>query len=164
LGEVSTVWYGLNLNKDLRADVRVFGVFTYVRPPRKLSKAMTVAELVDEEVMTHLALHGCVRGMDPYAQHLLKTSDHPIFKFRRAWMRSTALQQHLEAEARQAKITNEFKQEPVRRGAAVRRRTVLDPHLMAEMEHYNGMPITEQLSEIKAEAPALFPRREVNGG
>jgi hypothetical protein len=122
---------------------------------------MTVAELVDEQVVMHLSLYGCIRQMDEYAKHVLKTSDHPLMVFRRTWMRATALQQHLEAEARQKKITEEFKTEPVRRGASVRRRAVIDHHLAAEIEHYNNAPIKEQLSDIKAEAPALFPRREV---
>ena len=110
--------------------------------------------------MTHLALHGCVRNMDPYAQHLLKTSQHPIFKFRRQWMRATALRQHIEAEQRQKKMTDEFKSEPVARGCSVRRRAVIDPHLFAEMEHYNKARVTDTLSDIQAEAPALFPVRE----
>ena len=121
---------------------------------------MTVAELIDEQVVAHLSLYGCVRNMDAYAQHVLKTSDHPLMVFRRTWMRETALKQHLEAEARQKKITDEFKTDPVRRGASVRRRAVLDCHLAAEIEHYNKAPIKEQLSDMKAEAPALFPRRE----
>lgn len=111
--------------------------------------------------MTHLALHGCVRNMDPYAQHVLKTSDHPLMVFRRTWMRQTALRQHLDAEARQEKINDEFKRDPVRRGASVRRRAVIDHHLAAEMEHYNKLPLKQQLSDIKAEAPAIFPRREI---
>ena len=122
---------------------------------------MTVAEIVDEEIMQHIALYGCVRNADPYVQHLLKTSNHPILRFRRNWMRRTALKQHMEAEARQKKITDEFKTEPVRRGASVRRRAVIDSHLAAEIEHYNKAPIKEQLSDIKAEAPGLFPKREV---
>jgi hypothetical protein len=121
---------------------------------------MTVAELIDEQVVTHLSLYGCIRNMDPYAQHVLKTSDHPIMVFRRTWMRQTALRQHMEAESRQKKITEEFKKEPVRRGASVRRRAVLDSHLAAEIEHYNKAPITDQLSDIAAEAPALFPIRD----
>jgi hypothetical protein len=121
---------------------------------------MTVAELIDEQVVTHLSLYGCIRNMDQYAQHVLKTSDHPIMVFRRTWMRQTALRQHMDAEKRQKKITDEFKQEPVARGASVRRRAVLDSHLAAEIEHYNKAPITDQLSDIAAEAPALFPIRD----
>jgi len=121
---------------------------------------MTVAEIIDDQVMTHLSLYGCVKGMDEYAKHVLKTSDHPLMVFRRTWMRETALRQHLDAEARQKKITDEFKSDPVRRGASVRRRAVIDHHLAAEMEHYNKTPITKQLNDIKAEAPALFPVRE----
>ena len=121
---------------------------------------MTVAELIDEQVVTHLSLYGSIRQMDEYAKHVLKTSDHPLMVFRRTWMRQTALKQHLDAEARQKKITEEFKTDPVRRGASVRRRAVIDSHLAAEIEHYNKAPIKEQLSDMKAEAPALFPRRE----
>ena len=122
---------------------------------------MSVAELIDQQVVEHLSLYGCVRNMDAYAQHVLKTSDHPLMVFRRTWMRKTALRQHLDAEARQKKITDEFKTDPVRRGASVRRRAVFDSHLAAEIEHYVRAPIKEQLSDIKAEAPALFPKREV---
>jgi hypothetical protein len=78
-------------------------------------------------------------------------------------MRQTALRQHLEAEARQKEINREFKGEPVRRGAGVRRRAVIDHHLAAEMAHYNGAPIKDEahLRSIKAEAPDIFPKREV---
>ena len=35
---------------------------------------MNVAAIIDNEVMTHLGLYGCVKNLDPYALHLLKTS------------------------------------------------------------------------------------------
>ena len=54
---------------------------------------MTIAEIVDEQVMKHLGLFGCVKNMEPFALHMLKTSEHPLLQFRRTWMRQVALRQ-----------------------------------------------------------------------
>ncbi len=122
---------------------------------------MTVAELVDEAVMQNLALYGCVKNLDAYALHLLKTSQHPILRFRREWMRQTALRQHLDAEQRQVKINGEFKSVPKQRGT-IQQSAVIDNFLAGELRHYNNAPITERahMRAIKADAPAIFPRRE----
>ncbi len=122
---------------------------------------MSVTELVDQEVMTHLSLYGCCKNMDPFALHMLKTSQHPILRFRRDWMRRTALQQHLEAERRQTKMNAEFKAVPKQKGS-IQQAAVLDNVLADEMRHYNGAPITEKahMRAIRAEAPAIFPKRE----
>src|SRR5678815_4920785 len=93
--------------------------------------------LIDQEVMRHLALFGCCKNLDSYALHMLKTSEHPVLRFRRDWMRREALKQHLEAEARQKKANDQFKRVPLNRKASMRQTAVIDPHLNAEMLHYN---------------------------
>lgn len=124
---------------------------------------MSLTELVDQEVMTHLSLYGCCKNMDPFALHMLKTSQHPILRFRRDWMRRTALKQHLDAEKRQEKINGTFKGVPLSTGCkTMRQEAIIDNVLADEMRHYNGAPITEKahLRAIRAEAPAIFPKRE----
>jgi hypothetical protein len=122
---------------------------------------MDIATLIDGEVMAHLSLYGCVKNMDPYAQYLLKTSEHPVFRFRRNWMRATALRQHLEAERRQVKRNDVFKGVILDKKATIRQEAVLDPHLAQEMRHYNGASLNDKtfLGDLRREAPNIFPRR-----
>jgi hypothetical protein len=123
---------------------------------------MDIAYLVDDEVMRHLAMYGCIKNADPMVQYLVKTSEDPLMRFRRTWMRRMALKQHLEAEARQRKINDQFKQMPVRKGASVRRAAVFDPHLAQESRHYNNASFSDKsfVGAMRREAPAIFPKRE----
>lgn len=123
---------------------------------------MDIPTLIDGEVMQHLAMFGCVKGLDSFALHMLKTSEHPVLRFRRDWMRREALRQHLEAERRQKKLNDKFKHEPFRRGSNMRKTAVVDEHLSAEMLHYNKTEWSDKkfVSNVRAEAPAIFPKRE----
>lgn len=123
---------------------------------------MNIARLIDGVVMQHLAQFGCIKNADPYVQHMLKTSEHPLLRFRRDWMRREALRQHLEAERRQVKICDQFKRETFKRGANMRKTAVVDEHLSAEMLHYNKTDWQDKkfVGNVKAEAPAIFPKRE----
>lgn len=117
--------------------------------------------LIDYEVMTHLAQFGSIKRMDPYAQHLLKTSEHPVMRFRRSWMRREALRQHLEAEHRQKKINDQFKDQQSPKGMSMRRAAVVDHHLSAEMLHYNKSATWNDknfLGTVRQEAPAIFAK------
>jgi hypothetical protein len=122
---------------------------------------MSIPEIVDLEVMSHIAQFGCIRNMDPFAQHMLKTSEHPLLRFRRTWMRQVAIQQCKEAHKRQSKINDQFKDEPVRRGASVRRAAVIDPYFMADMakRHNASWNDKEFIGSVKEGNPAIFPRR-----
>ncbi len=124
---------------------------------------MNIAALVDDEVMRHLSLYGCLKNADPLVQHMLKHSEEPILRFRRDWMRRTALRQHLNAEYRQKKINDQFKHEPFRKGATMRKSAVVDPTLAATSTHYNKEASWNDrkfLGDVKREAPAIFPNRE----
>ena len=122
---------------------------------------MSVEELVDLEAMSHIANFGCIKNMDAYAQFMLKTSEHPLMRFRRDWMRRTALQQHLEAERRQKKMNSAFKAIPKSYGSKnIRQEAVIDNHLAAEMRHYANADLPELKRAMKAEAPAIFPKRD----
>lgn len=121
---------------------------------------MSVVELVDLEVMTHLSQFGCIKGMDPYALHMLKTSEEPLMRFRRDWMRREALRQHLDAEKRQEKMNNVFKGISYDKKSNMRQEASIDHHLAAEMRHYGNAELKELKPSIKAEAPAIFPKRE----
>jgi hypothetical protein len=123
---------------------------------------MNIPALIDDTVMQHLALYGCCKNLDPYALHMLKTSEHPILRFRRDWMRREALKQHLEAERNQKKLNDGFKRVPLNRGSSMRQSAVIDQHLNAEMLHYSGAQWQDKgfMRDVKAEAPAIFPKRE----
>lgn len=123
---------------------------------------MSVAEIIDEEVMNHLSNFGCVRNLDPMALHLLKTSEHPLMRFRRNWMRATALRQAREATRRQTKINEEFAREKVRRGASLRRAAVIDPWFAQEMKirHSTTWNDREFVGSVRRDNPTIFPRRE----
>jgi hypothetical protein len=124
---------------------------------------MNIAALVDDEAMRHLSMFGCVKNMEPFALHMLKHSQEPILRFRRDWMRRTALRQHLDSEKRQQKINDQFRHEPYRKSASMRKAAVIDPHLAAESLHYNqGASWNDRkfLGAVRAEAPAIFPQRE----
>lgn len=124
---------------------------------------MNIAALIDAEVVRHLSMFGCVKNMDAFAIHMLKHSEEPILRFRRDWMRRTALQQHLDAEERQKKINDQFKREPYRKGASMRKAAVVDPHLVAESTHYNKEASWNDrkfLGDVRREAPDIFPKRE----
>jgi hypothetical protein len=114
----------------------------------------SVATLVDDEAMRHIALFGCVKGMDPFALHMLKKSPHPVLRFRRNWIRRTALEQHLEAERNQKKIIQKRSN-----GKAANYAGEIDQHLFDEMRHYNKAPFAEYRKQVKQEAPQFFDAR-----
>ena len=122
---------------------------------------MNIAALVDDEVMRHIALFGCVKNADPLVQHMLKTSEEPILRFRREWMRAVALRQHLEAERRQGKINEQRKAIPDAKLPNMRRSAVVDSHLSSEILHYNQSATWNDkkfLGDVKREAPAIFSK------
>jgi hypothetical protein len=121
---------------------------------------MSIVEIVDLEIMTRLSQFGTIKGIDNFALHMLKTSDEPLMRFRRDWMRREALKQHLEAEKRQNKMNSVFKGTSFDRKANMRQEAVIDHHLAAEMRHYNNAELKELKPAIKSEAPAIFPKRE----
>jgi hypothetical protein len=114
----------------------------------------SVATLVDTEAMRHIALFGCVKGMEPYALHMLKNSPHPVLRFRRNWMRQVALKQHLEAERNQKKIIQKRQS-----GKSTHYAGEIDQHLFDEMRHYNKAPFAEYREQVKQEAPKFFDAR-----
>lgn len=114
----------------------------------------SVATLVDAEAMRHISLFGCVKGMEPFALHMLKKSDHPVLRFRRRWMREVALRQHLEAERNQKKIIQKRQS-----GKSTNYAGEIDQHLFDEMRHYNKAPFAEYRKEVKQEAPQFFNAR-----
>ena len=124
---------------------------------------MNIAYLVDQVVMQHLSLYGCVKNADPFVQHMLKHSEEPILRFRRDWMRQTALRQHLDSERRQKKRNDAFKNLPYAKGSTIRQMAVVDPHLAATSTHYNKSASwndREFLDDVRREAPDIFPKRE----
>lgn len=123
---------------------------------------MSIEGLIDLEVMAHLSQRGCIKDMDAYAQHILKTSDHPLMIARRTWMRREALRQCLQAHANQKQITKEFKTEPYSPKASVRRATVIDPWMSEDMRrrHKASWNDKDFLGFVRREEPQLFPERD----
>lgn len=117
--------------------------------------------MIDLEVMQRLSLQGTVKGMDSYALHMLKTSQHPLLRFRRSWMRSEALRQCLEAEKEQKVMNNQLAKEPVRRGA-IRRAAVLHPYFADKMRKTHNASWSDKdfVGSVRRDSPALFPKRE----
>jgi|SRR6266851_1368458 len=121
---------------------------------------MTITQLVDDEVMRHIGLFGTIKGADPFVQHMLKKSQDPVLRFRRWWMRDTAVKQCLAAEKRQVKINDQFKDEPFNPRASVRRQAVIDPYYMADMaRRHNTSWNKDFINSVKESQPAMFPRR-----
>ncbi len=123
---------------------------------------MSIELLIDGEVMQHLSLRGCCKGMDPYALHMLKTSQHPVLRFRRAWMRSEALKQCLEAEREQKEMNKVIAKSPVSPKASVRRAALLHPYYAEKMRQTHNTTWNDRdfVASVKRDSPALFPKRE----
>jgi hypothetical protein len=123
---------------------------------------MSIEGLIDIQVMEHLSLYGNIQRMDSFAQHLLKTSEHPLMVARRTWMRQTALKQCLESQARQKKMSATLKQIPHPKGVSFRHEGVVDPTLAESMRRTHkaewGDPDFKNF--VKREEPDLLPKRE----
>jgi hypothetical protein len=122
----------------------------------------SMAMLIDAEVMRQIGMNGWLKEADPYLQHLVKTSDHPLLVFRRNWIRNEALKQRLEAEASQNKRNSELAKEPHRRGANIRRSAVIEPYFAEDMRRRHKADLNDPdfLRYVKREEPAMFPKRE----
>lgn len=115
-----------------------------------------VARLIDEEAMRHIALFGCVKGMDPFALHMLKKSQDPTLRFRRYWMRQTAIRQHIEAERNQKRIIEKRKHQGLQKLDTMRNDAEIDSQWFNEMRHYNKEPISQYQNKVRQELPRVF--------
>jgi len=122
----------------------------------------SMAMLIDAEVMRQIGLNGWLKEADPYLQHLVKTSNHPILRFRRNWIRREALKQRLEAEASQNRRNSALAKEPHRRGANMRRAAVIEPYFAEDMRRRHKADLNDPdfLKFVKREEPQMFPKRE----
>jgi hypothetical protein len=123
---------------------------------------MNVAEIIDQQVMEHLGLFGCVKNLDPYALHLLKTSEHPLMIARRNWMRAEALRQCLEAHAEQTEMSKELASDVWNKKASIRKSAVIHPYFMEDLRrnHNGSMRDKDFVGFVKREQPEMFPKRE----
>ena len=94
---------------------------------------MSIDGLVCEEAMRHIALYGCVRNMDAMSLHILKTSENPLPKAMRTWMRAKALQQVRQAEREQVRLNQQIADAPVARRATLRRCASIAPYFAQQM-------------------------------
>lgn len=122
---------------------------------------MSIEGLIDQTVMEHLSAFGCVKNMDPVAIHMLKTSQHPILRFRRNWMRRTALKQVQEATARQVKMNSELAKVPNQKGSTIRQAACIDPWIAEDMRRRHNAQFSDKdfTGFVKREEPAMFPKR-----
>jgi hypothetical protein len=121
---------------------------------------MSIPEIVHLEVMRHLSLFGCVKGMDPFALHMLKKSSDPLLEGTRNWMRATALRQLQEGNFRQGKISEQLAQEPVNKASTLWRSAVIDPYLKGDMEHRHKASWNDKdfVGFVKREEPKMFAK------
>jgi len=122
---------------------------------------MTIEALVVEEAVRHIADFGCVKNLDPMTLHILKTSEKPLVVEMRKWMRREAVKQALEAEREQKKINDQFANEPVRKGAPMRRCAVIHPWYATQMmkQHNTTWQDKDFVQSVKEANPKLFPSR-----
>jgi hypothetical protein len=123
---------------------------------------MTIEALIDHEVMRHLSLYGTIKRMDPFAQHILKTSQKPIMRFRRDWMRREALRQCLEATRDQSTLNESVAKTSPRKGSSARLNASVHPYFAGSMRERDKADWNDKdyLKFVKREEPSIFPRRE----
>ena len=123
---------------------------------------MNVAAIIDNEVMTHLGLYGCVKNLDPYALHLLKTSEHPLMVARRNWMRREALRQCLEAQSEQKEMSKQLAGDVWNKKASLRKSGVIHPYYAEDLrrKHNGSFRDKDFLGFVKKNEPDMFPKRE----
>jgi hypothetical protein len=121
---------------------------------------VSIAGLVDQEAMAHLAKYGFVKNMDPYALHLLKHSNHPLLRFRRAWIRAEALRQCQEAHRQQPAMNQHLAGRSLDRRSTLRCEAIIHPWFKAEMERrHNTTWDRDFRASVREAHPGLFPRR-----
>jgi len=123
---------------------------------------MNVAEIIDDQVMQHLGLYGTCQNLDPYAMHLLKTSQHPLLVARRTWMRQEALRQCLEAHAEQKEMTKELAGDVWNKKASIRKSAVIHPYFIDDLKqkHNGSFKDKDFVKFVKREEPDFFPKRD----
>jgi hypothetical protein len=123
---------------------------------------MSIDGLVVEEAARHIALYGCVRNMDPMSLHILKTSERPLPKAMRAWMRAQALQQVRRAEAEQMVLNKSLADAPVAKGASMRRCASIAPYYTEQMRrtHNASWSDPDFVGSVREAQPKMFPKRE----
>lgn len=110
----------------------------------------------------HFSLHGCIKHMDEFAKYILKTSQHPIMRHRRAWIRAENLRQYDEAIAEQKQANGVFKEQPYNKKSDFRQAALIVPYLNERMkrDHKATWGDKDFLGFVRREEPQLFPERE----
>jgi hypothetical protein len=123
---------------------------------------MSIEGLIDQTVMEHLSMFGCVKNMDPFAVHMLKTSEHPLMRFRRDWMRREALKQCLEATQHQTKLNTDLASHPHPKGMNGRLNASISPWFVGDMakRHNASWNDPDFQGYVKREEPSIFPKRD----
>jgi hypothetical protein len=123
---------------------------------------MSIEGLIDQTVMEHLSMYGCVKNMDPFAIHVLKTSQHPLMRFRRDWMRREALKQCIEATKEQQLANKQLAAIPHPKGMNARQDASVRPWLVQDMarRHKADWHDPDFLRYVKREEPNIFPKRD----
>lgn len=122
---------------------------------------MSIEGLVVQEASRHITEYGCVANMEPMALHILKTSQKPLVRKMRGWMRRTALRQALEAEKEQKRMNDELRQDPYRKGASLRRAAVLHPYYATKaVKQGHAWGDRDFVGYVRRENPKVFPERD----
>jgi hypothetical protein len=122
---------------------------------------MSIERLVVDEAMRHIRDFGFVRNMEPFALHILKTSEKPLVARFRTWMRRTALKQAVEAEREQKRMTDEFAHTEYNRKSPIRRRAVIHPYYVAKAAHQGDSWNDKKfIGRLQRDNPKVFPQRD----
>ena len=123
---------------------------------------MTIEGLVVEEALAHIQVHHCVKHMEPYALHILKTSQNPTVRQMRHWMRYKALEGVLTAQREQCVLNAQLAKEPIDRRASWRRRASVHPYYVGEMAHRHNANWNDNdfVNSVKEAQPRMFPERQ----
>lgn len=122
---------------------------------------MTIEALIVDEAFRNLEVHGQIKNMDPMAQHLLKTSDRPLLRWMRTWMRETAIRQAMQAEREQKKLNAQVNGSTWNKGS-LRLTASLAPYYAAQMPKMHGTTWNDKdfIGSVREGNPKIFPKRD----
>lgn len=122
---------------------------------------MSIEGLVVNEALAHIEQFGFVKNMDPFALHILETSQNPSVVAMRHWMRREALKTFYRAQARQLKMNQEIADEPYNKRAGLRRSAVIDPYFTDKaVQQGHAWGDKDFVGRVKRDNPRCFPKRE----
>lgn len=123
--------------------------------------SLAIDALVVNEAMRHIQDFGCVKNMEPFALHILKTSEKPLVSQFRHWMRRTAIEQAQIAEREQKKMNDEFAHTSYKSGNELRRTAVIHPYFATKaVKNGDSWNDKKFVGRVRRDNPRCFPQRD----